>query len=82
MLTFQLVGGYSESFGTIFSTPAVAEKGKLDVKIEVATAGGHSSVPPAHTVSFLLQLFFVRSTRGKLSNIASQVMYIYDIGTL
>lgn len=46
------IGGYSQLFGTVFSTPAVAEKGKLDVKVEVATAGGHSSVPPAHTVSY------------------------------
>lgn len=29
---------------------AVAEKGYLDVRVEVATPGGHSSVPPEHTV--------------------------------
>ncbi|KAH8116257.1 Zn-dependent exopeptidase [Phellopilus nigrolimitatus] len=42
-------GGYSDMFGTMFATPAIAEKGKLDVRIEVATPGGHSSIPPAHT---------------------------------
>ncbi|KAG8678981.1 hypothetical protein FRC08_017330, partial [Ceratobasidium sp. 394] len=29
--------------------PSVAEKGYLDVRVEVATPGGHSSVPPEHT---------------------------------
>ncbi|EIM86566.1 carboxypeptidase S [Stereum hirsutum FP-91666 SS1] len=42
-------GGYNSVHGVIFSTPAVAEKGKLNVRIEVNTPGGHSSVPPAHT---------------------------------
>ncbi|KAL5537075.1 hypothetical protein ACEPAF_898 [Sanghuangporus sanghuang] len=42
-------GGYSERFGAIVSTPAVAEKGKLDVRMQVSTPGGHSSRPPKHT---------------------------------
>ena len=46
-------GGYSETFGATIATPAVAEKGKLDVRMQVSTPGGHSSVPPAHTVSRL-----------------------------
>lgn len=29
--------------------PAVAEKGWQDIKIEISTKGGHSSIPPAHT---------------------------------
>jgi hypothetical protein len=29
----------------LYATPAVAEKGMLDVEIRVETAGGHSSVP-------------------------------------
>ncbi|KDQ31776.1 hypothetical protein PLEOSDRAFT_48855 [Pleurotus ostreatus PC15] len=41
--------GFGEKFGTIFAIPAVAEKGYLDVKIEVTTPGGHSSLPPEHT---------------------------------
>lgn len=32
------------------SNPAVAEKGKLNAKIELSAPGGHSSVPPRHTV--------------------------------
>ncbi|KAH7913034.1 hypothetical protein BJ138DRAFT_1146880 [Hygrophoropsis aurantiaca] len=42
-------GGFSDESGTIFATPAVAEKGYLDVRIEVLTPGGHSSRPPKHT---------------------------------
>jgi Gly-Xaa carboxypeptidase len=32
-------------WGQLYATPAVAEKGMLDVEIRVETAGGHSSVP-------------------------------------
>ncbi|KAG2125028.1 hypothetical protein DEU56DRAFT_825962 [Suillus clintonianus] len=42
-------GGYSDESGTIFATPAVAEKGYLDVRVDVLTPGGHSSRPPKHT---------------------------------
>jgi Gly-Xaa carboxypeptidase len=31
------------------AVPAVAEKGYLDVRIDVHAPGGHSSIPPAHT---------------------------------
>ncbi|KAI0076558.1 carboxypeptidase S [Panus rudis PR-1116 ss-1] len=33
----------------MFAAPAVAEKGYFDLRIEVSSPGGHSSVPPAHT---------------------------------
>lgn len=36
-------------FGTAIATPATSEKGYIDVELTVATPGGHSSVPPAHT---------------------------------
>lgn len=42
-------GGYGEENGIIWSQPAVAEKGQLNVRMEVDTPGGHSSRPPAHT---------------------------------
>ncbi|KAG1786028.1 carboxypeptidase S [Suillus plorans] len=42
-------GGFSDLSGTIFATPAVAEKGYLDVRVDVLTPGGHSSRPPRHT---------------------------------
>ena len=29
----------------------LSEKGYLDVRMEVTSAGGHSSLPPEHTVS-------------------------------
>lgn len=45
--------GMADMFGATFASPAIGEKGYLDVKIEVTTPGGHSSIPPAnhHTVS-------------------------------
>ena len=34
----------------IMVSPGVAEKGKFDVRFEVSAPGGHSSIPPDHTV--------------------------------
>ncbi|KAH9841649.1 uncharacterized protein C8Q71DRAFT_738043 [Rhodofomes roseus] len=42
-------GGYSIRGDALMSSPAVAEKGKLDARLEISTPGGHSSVPPRHT---------------------------------
>ncbi|EPS26857.1 hypothetical protein PDE_01797 [Penicillium oxalicum 114-2] len=33
----------------LYALPAVGEKGSLDLVLELAVPGGHSSVPPAHT---------------------------------
>ncbi|KAJ3833346.1 carboxypeptidase S [Lentinula raphanica] len=43
-------GDISEHYGTIFATPGVTEKGYLDLRIEVSSPGGHSSIPPEHTL--------------------------------
>lgn len=32
------------------SSPGVAEKGKFDMRFEISAPGGHSSIPPQHTV--------------------------------
>ena len=40
-------------WGQLYATPAVAEKGMLDVEIRVETAGGHSSVPRMSSLSKL-----------------------------
>ncbi|KZV74556.1 carboxypeptidase S [Peniophora sp. CONT] len=42
-------GHYEEHDDVIIAFPNTAEKGKLNVQIEVTTLGGHSSVPPPHT---------------------------------
>ncbi|QRV91202.1 Gly-Xaa carboxypeptidase [Ceratobasidium sp. AG-Ba] len=43
-------GGGIQTVGDVgVAQVAIAEKGYLDVRVEVATPGGHSSVPPAHT---------------------------------
>ncbi|KAF7330176.1 hypothetical protein MVEN_02454500 [Mycena venus] len=43
--------GISKTFGTVVAYPCVAEKGYLDVVVEVTSPGGHSSVPADHTAS-------------------------------
>ncbi|KAE9390692.1 carboxypeptidase S [Gymnopus androsaceus JB14] len=50
-------GGFKDVYGTIFATPGVAEKGHADIKLEVTSPGGHSSVPPVHTtIGYLASL--------------------------
>jgi Gly-Xaa carboxypeptidase len=47
-------------FGTVAALPGVAEKGYLDVVVDVTSPGGHSSVPPDHTgrrLEFFLSRF-------------------------
>ncbi|KAK8011145.1 peptidase family M20/M25/M40 [Apiospora arundinis] len=40
--------GLATAFGATFATPAVGEKGAIDVEVTVRMPGGHSSIPPAH----------------------------------
>ena len=41
--------GFSESWGAVFASPAVGEKGHINVEITIRMPGGHSSVPSDHT---------------------------------
>lgn len=43
-------GDYMDEFGRPIATVGTGEKGYLDARIEVHSPGGHSSVPPTHTV--------------------------------
>lgn len=46
----QSVGdGSSSSDQIVYALPGVGEKGSLDLVLELAVPGGHSSIPPAHT---------------------------------
>ncbi|KAH9924758.1 carboxypeptidase S [Fomitopsis serialis] len=47
-------GSIAEQYGGTFALPSVAEKGYIDVRVEIAAPGGHSSVPPAHTTIGML----------------------------
>ncbi|CAK5282359.1 unnamed protein product [Mycena citricolor] len=54
-------GGFSgNSRDGIFALPAVAEKGYLDLEVEVRSPGGHSSRPPAHTTIGMLGSVIVK----------------------
>ncbi|KIY50237.1 carboxypeptidase S [Fistulina hepatica ATCC 64428] len=52
-------GGFVEQYGVAVATPGVAEKGYLDVRLQVNSPGGHSSVPPVHTTIGLLSEMLV-----------------------
>lgn len=47
---------YSTRYGgdVIFANPCTAEKGYMDLRVEISTLGGHSSLPPRHTAIGLL----------------------------
>jgi len=50
---------FIQQFGSVVALPGIAEKGYLDVLVEVTAPGGHSSIPPAHTViSFFIPQSF------------------------
>ncbi|KAI0704317.1 hypothetical protein BC835DRAFT_817562 [Cytidiella melzeri] len=48
--------GFGAHYGgdVLFAGPATGEKGYLDVRVEVSTPGGHSSIPPRHTAIGIL----------------------------
>jgi hypothetical protein len=46
------VAGFAEMGGSVIAIPGIAEKGYFDARVTVSTAGGHSSIPPPHTVWF------------------------------
>ncbi|KAG5636676.1 hypothetical protein H0H81_007206 [Sphagnurus paluster] len=51
--------GFAEVHGSVFAMPGIAEKGYLDVHVEVNAPGGHSSVPPKHTSIGILSALLV-----------------------
>ncbi|KAJ6553553.1 hypothetical protein DFH09DRAFT_988122 [Mycena vulgaris] len=53
-------GGLIKTFGVLAAFPGVAEKGYLDVVVEVTAPGGHSSVPPDHTSIGILAALVVQ----------------------
>ncbi|KAJ7666310.1 hypothetical protein B0H17DRAFT_1090112 [Mycena rosella] len=52
--------GLIEMFGIVAAFPGVAEKGYIDVVVEVTAPGGHSSIPPAHTSIGILAALLVQ----------------------
>ncbi|KAJ7636725.1 carboxypeptidase S [Roridomyces roridus] len=52
--------GFVETYGAIFATPGVAEKGYTDISVEVQSPGGHSSIPPEHTSIGILAALIVQ----------------------
>ena len=44
--------GFLETYGSVTALPSVTEKGYLDIRLTVSSPGGHSSIPPVHTVEF------------------------------
>ena len=51
---FLALAAFAEMYGSIIASPGIAEKGSSNVRVQVTAPGGHSSIPPAHTVFVLL----------------------------
>jgi Gly-Xaa carboxypeptidase len=62
-LTNEFLVGFSEQYGSPVATPGISEKGSFNMQLEVRATGGHSSVPPPHTVSVGFDQGFKASTR-------------------
>ncbi|KAH8426490.1 Gly-Xaa carboxypeptidase [Aspergillus melleus] len=45
----EIIGDPDDDNSVVYALPGVGEKGALDIVIDLHIAGGHSSVPPAHT---------------------------------
>ncbi|EIM87284.1 carboxypeptidase S [Stereum hirsutum FP-91666 SS1] len=52
-------GGWGESYGSDMASVGIGEKGSISVKLQVASPGGHSSVPPPHTSIGILAALLV-----------------------
>ena len=46
--------GFLETYGSVTALPSVTEKGYIDIRLTVSSPGGHSSIPPDHTVESLI----------------------------
>ncbi|KAI0343236.1 carboxypeptidase S [Trametopsis cervina] len=53
-------GEYMTEYGQAFATVGTAEKGYSDVRLAVASPGGHSSIPPDHTTIGILSAMIVQ----------------------
>ncbi|KIY65076.1 carboxypeptidase S [Cylindrobasidium torrendii FP15055 ss-10] len=56
-------GHFSETYDGVFAFVGIAEKGYVDIKLEVSAPGGHSSVPPVHTSIGMLSKMLVELER-------------------
>jgi Gly-Xaa carboxypeptidase len=52
--------GFGERLGAVIATVGIAEKGYADVRIDIASPGGHSSIPPVHTSIGMLSALLVK----------------------
>jgi len=58
--------GFTRQFGSVVASPGIAEKGFINVLVEVTAPGGHSSIPPAHTVIsfFIASISLIKSLQS------------------
>ncbi|THH01774.1 hypothetical protein EW145_g6858 [Phellinidium pouzarii] len=72
-------GGFSSQYGGVFAVPAVGEKGYLDTRVEVTSAGGHSSIPPPHTSIGILASLLVEYEAKPIPAVIDRTTPIYGM---
>lgn len=45
----EIIGDPNDNDSVVYALPGVGEKGTIDIVLDLHVAGGHSSIPPAHT---------------------------------
>jgi Gly-Xaa carboxypeptidase len=70
--------GFAEQYGSVIATPGIAEKGFLNVLVEVTAPGGHSSIPPAHTSIGILSALLVHYEQNPYPVKLSRHEPVYD----
>ncbi|KAF8609703.1 carboxypeptidase S [Ceratobasidium sp. AG-I] len=73
-------GSMMQTIGNVtIAQLSVAEKGYLDVRVEVATPGGHSSVPPEHTSIGILASLLVEIEKTPYVPVLARSSPIYTL---
>ncbi|KZW02629.1 carboxypeptidase S [Exidia glandulosa HHB12029] len=72
-------GGFGEQSGAVTAFPALTEKGYLDVRVQVDTLGGHSSVPPPHTGIGILSALLAELEKNPMEPTLTRTTPLYDV---
>ena len=71
--------GFEKSFDSVVALPAVVEKGYIDVHLTVKSPGGHSSLPPKHTVGTVVSCSWKNSKTYLIQTIGLLAAFITEI---
>ncbi|EIM87292.1 carboxypeptidase S [Stereum hirsutum FP-91666 SS1] len=71
-------GGFSQSYGSTIASIGTGEKGSFNSRIDIASPGGHSSVPPPHTSIGMLAAILVEFESNPFEPRLARSSPVYD----